>query len=520
MKAFVAILLTFTFMFSAVAISIDVSADEYTEYTYGKFAFELDGSNNAIITSYNNEDADAEVSIPDTVNDGTTDHTVVKIRSSFTSKEITKITIPATVTEIEDGIFDAPGITSYDVTGGTHYLADSGVLYSTGHHKLIRYPVAKDATTYQVSKDTSEICTEAFRGAAKLETVSFETGSVLLKISETAFGKCKSLASITFPASLSVIAGEAFEGCESLSSINLPDELNMIGTGAFSNCGIAGTVNIPYGVDYIGTSAFAGCEKLTGFTSDNYSYNVDDKGILYDEVNESNRKILCYPAGKTDTSYTIPEKTGISSMAFSGCKYLKNVSFPKNFTTIPEMAFYNCISLENVDLSNITIIETMGFCDCPNLKEVEFSDNLLVIGTGAFSLCGLTQVTIPASVATVEGAAFSSCESLEKVTVAESCKANFGPDVFTFDFNLKEITLNSSDVTFRPMALCIGYDSKEATVDVYVNPGFSLPSDVADEFTTLNVHKIGERPYPWENLIGVFICAMIILAILMGMRQV
>ena len=72
MKAFVAILLTFTFMFSAVAISIDASADEYTEYTYGKFTFELDGSD-AIITSYNNEDADAEVSIPDKVNDGTMD---------------------------------------------------------------------------------------------------------------------------------------------------------------------------------------------------------------------------------------------------------------------------------------------------------------------------------------------------------------------------------------------------------------------------------------------------------------
>ena len=186
MKAFVAILLTFTFMFSAVAISIDASADEYTEYTYGKFTFELDGSD-AIITSYDNEDADAEVSIPDTVNDGTTDHTVVKIRSMFTSKEITKITIPATVIEIEPGIFEASGITSYEVVGGTHFLSDDGVLYSTGHHKLIRYPVAKDATTYQVSKDTSEICTEAFRGAVKLETVSFETGSVLLKISETAF---------------------------------------------------------------------------------------------------------------------------------------------------------------------------------------------------------------------------------------------------------------------------------------------------------------------------------------------
>ena len=41
-----------------------------------------------------------------------------------------------------------------------------------------------------------------------------------------------------------------------------------------------------------------------------------------------------------------------------------------------------------------------------------------------------------------------------------------------------------------------------------------------NDITTLNVSYIGERPYPWVNIIGAVVCIIGIIGILYGMRQV
>ena len=58
------------------------------------------------------------------------------------------------------------------------------------------------------------------------------------------------------------------------------------------------------------------------------------------------------------------------------------------------------------------------------------------------------------------------------------------------------------------------------TLNLNVPSGFIVPDNVANEDTTLIITYIGERPYPWVNIIGAIVCALGIIGILYGMRQV
>jgi hypothetical protein len=47
-----------------------------------------------------------------------------------------------------------------------------------------------------------------------------------------------------------------------------------------------------------------------------------------------------------------------------------------------------------------------------------------------------------------------------------------------------------------------------------------LPDNVFDEYTIAHVSIIGEEPYPYENLIGVAICLLVLFFIIRLFREV
>lgn len=523
-------MLTFILLCSACALFIDgsdaVSDDNFDD---GYFSYILNEDGDAILTAFENKDKLTSIEIPSTCTDSSSIvHTVVEIRGGISSELLTEVIIPASITEISNTAFnESNNIKSFAISGvSSYYEVDDGVLYTKGLHKLVKYPNGKEsspgvrATSYVVSTSTSEICLDAFSHSS-LVNVEIP-GNALVKIGDGAFSYCPELTTINFPPSLSIIASSAFYQCEKLASINLPEELNMIGSSAFAYTAIS-TVFIPYGVNYIGGAAFSNCSNLTSFSTDSYYFEAategPDAGILFETGTK--KKLVCYPSNREGDSYTVPENTEISPMAFSGCKNLKTLNFPKGLTTIPELALYECYSLENVDLSNISIIGGSSFTSCTSLKTVDLPENLLYIGAGAFFDSGLTEITIPSNVATIESTAFGMCNSLTKVTFAESSKATLGRLIFMSDFNLKEIVINSSDVVLTEDSLSIGNEEAHATVDVYVKQGYKVPADAYYESTTtLNIKTIGERPYPWVNIVGAVVCGLGIIGILYGMRQV
>ena len=206
---------------------------------------------------------------------------------------------------------------------------------------------------------------------------------------------------------VTTIGSSAFSGCTSLTSVEIPSSVTSIGSYAFDGCTSLTSVTIPSSVTTIGNDAFRGCTSLESITVDenNTAYKSID-GVLY---NKDGTILICYPAGKKDTSFTIPNSV----------------------TSIGNYAFYGCTSLTSVEIpSSVTSIESWAFCYCTSLKSVEIPSSVTTIGEAAFEDCtSLESITIPSSVTSIEYWAFLGCTSLKSVnylgTIEQWCDITF-----------------------------------------------------------------------------------------------
>jgi len=153
------------------------------------------------------------------------------------------------------------------------------------------------------------------------------SGSTFTSIEEEAFQYCTSLTSVTMPDSVGVIERRAFKDCTSINSITISNKLTLILPWAFYNCKSLTGLNIPDSVVVIGGSqVFTGCTSLKEINVDSGNKNyISENGVLY---NNDKTMICCYPAGKTDRTFTIPDSvTKIEKLAFLTCDSLTTVTF-------------------------------------------------------------------------------------------------------------------------------------------------------------------------------------------------
>ena len=173
-------------------------------------------------------------------------------------------------------------------------------------------------TSVTIPASVESIGYDAFSYSA-LSSVSFPEGSKLTSIGISAFCDCSRLASITIPVKVTNIDNYAFWGC-GLTSVTFAEgsQLTSIGLGAFNGCSGLASITIPASVTSIGSESFAECSTLTSITvEDENTEYVSDHGVLF---NKDKTTLLCYPAGKTESSYNIPNSvTSIDISAFSKC---------------------------------------------------------------------------------------------------------------------------------------------------------------------------------------------------------
>jgi len=121
------------------------------------------------------------------------------------------------------------------------------------------------------------------------------------------------------------IGVSAFLGSTTVKTVTLPTGLKTIGDYAFYESSLE-SVLIPAEVESIGVGAFASCRALKSINVDsgNSRYSSLD-GVLF---SKDKSRIICYPSGKTETSYTI--RLGVSAIeaaAFLNCQYLETVKY-------------------------------------------------------------------------------------------------------------------------------------------------------------------------------------------------
>lgn len=99
--------------------------------------------------------------------------------------------------------------------------------------------------------------------------------------------------------------------------------------------------------------------------------------------------------------FVIPE--GVCSIApgcFKGNKKLKKITIPSSLKDIPEAAFMDCTSLENVDLSAVkgglslyrVSVHSAAFCNCCSLKSIDMSKIEIVSGDIVFACTGIESI--------------------------------------------------------------------------------------------------------------------------------
>lgn len=109
----------------------------------------------------------------------------------------------------------------------------------------------------------------------------------------------------------------------------------------------------------------------------------------------------------------------VTSINFSGCSSLQNVTIPSSVTSIGSEAFRNCTSLQNMEIPfGVAVISNHTFYGCTSLSSVTIPDSVKEMQTMAFYGCGsLTEVAIPASVTEIALDAFKSCDGIQRFVV-------------------------------------------------------------------------------------------------------
>ena len=442
--------------------------------------------------------------------------------------------------------FDAMSIESINVENdhpadpadNTRYMDVDGILFmrnrlvSDNELTLVRYPASHPGTSYNISASVVELDTGVFENCTVIEEITFDPDIRVPIIPQYAFHGCTSLQRIgydgefnTLPSSVISIEDIAFESCSSLLNMRTPDNLRSIMAFAFDGSGIS-RVALNSDLSFISDYAFSDCRNLSGFeldidpTEQTGGYYADS-GILY-KTESSTTRLICYPAGRTDGSFIIPDNVAsISDGSFCGCRYLRSVTLNSRMFYVPWSAFNSCAALETVTFSkSITIIEDTAFYGCTSLTSVSGWDNVTSIGYDAFSRCGFTSLTLPSSIRTVLAYAFAD-SALTEVTVPDT-EVTLEVGVFSGCAGLKKITFEGGDMVLEEGALNVGTSGTgRLTVEVYVNNGVSVPSEaVSDEYTDMIVNEEGKHPYPYENLIGVFVCILILLGIFRIIKEV
>ena len=218
------------------------------------------------------------------------------------------------------------------------------------------------------------------------------------------------------------------------SEVHIPETLDgktvtSIGDQAFSGCSSLTSIELPDSVTSMGVNPFAGCESLKNIqvSLEQPVFAVID-GVLF---NKAEKSLICYPAGKQEEAYEVPQGIQqIKSGAFFCCSSLTSIELPDSVTSIGEYAFSMCSFLTSIELpDSVTSIGDEAFSWCSALTTIKLPDSVTSIGDQAFAWCrALTSIELPDSMTSIGDSAFKECDNLTITVPRDSYAARYAKD--------------------------------------------------------------------------------------------
>lgn len=178
-------------------------------------------------------------------------------------RNLVHVTIPDSVTSIGDEAFSECNLLSIDVGEGNQaYRSEGNCLINVNKKSLIFG--CKSLVSITIPDSVTNIEDEAFVRCKDL--VSIIIPDSVVNIGRSAFSECSSLMSVTLGNGVKSIDDSAFSGCGSLTSIVIPDSVTSIGEHAFYGCSGLANLTIGSSVTDIGLCAFKECINLVSVT--------------------------------------------------------------------------------------------------------------------------------------------------------------------------------------------------------------------------------------------------------------
>ena len=477
--------------------------------------------------------------------------TVIPDAAFSSCKNLVKLDLPNTVTQIMSNAFYDSGLTTITIPNSVKIIG-SCAFQECRSLKSVTLPDNDDFTTissYLFSNcealetvnipDTYVIETigdSAFYGCTALEEIDIPDG--VMSIGDSAFCSCSKLTKISIPSGVSRFSNYVFCGCSSLKDVSFPSDYSSIGEHAFDGTKIT-SLMITNGVSSIASNAFDGCENLDSiYFFENTTSNDDfalDGGILYKlDDNDALSEIAVIPQG-ADTVIIGSENTNITELPEKCFAYsnIQHVIIGNNIEKIP----YKCFSESNIKSvtlgSKVEEIGAYAFYDCSNLETIfvdEDNCDFMVDNDGALltanekelihypAASSATSYVIPEDVEIIHAYAFFRNENLETITFEDS-KSNWyysgtyytSPAEIIIQYSDKYVTKLSSSYLSNAQDFLVGtasnyvfkvdmdafYENAES-IDVYYGENL----DVSDASFTLVDSTNETEVYRFHAVVG------------------
>ncbi|WP_035086202.1 leucine-rich repeat domain-containing protein [Aquimarina latercula] len=344
------------------------------------------------------------VSIPNTI-------TTIEEGAFEDNGNLTTITIPNSVTTIEGRAFRNNGLTTLNLGEGVETL---------GQGAFQNNPL----TTVTIPDSVTLIESDAFR-SNNLATVDLGEGVVELG---TAAFFSNELTDITIPASVTTLADNVFTSnqLETITvAANQPPTVTSSSFGTRTD--IAVTVPNEALATYLNDTNWEDFFSINGqytgalgeeFTVDGIKYRITAGGVLNTVavVSTTNSGIIIIPESVTENTVAF-EPTTIIDLALNG-QSINSLSLPNTIVSIGERAF------QDNDLTTVTIPDSVteigdNAFDTNELQTLVLGANLETLGVGAFNFNQLTAITLPAGITAIGRGTFRN-NPLETITVLGS----------------------------------------------------------------------------------------------------
>ena len=375
----------------------------------------------------------------------------------YNSTNLTSLTIPSSITTINTYAFYGPiGLTEieFNAIAMNDAAATNNIFYNSGR--------GGDGIDVTIGANVTKLPASLFyptttkSSTPKLNSVTFEEGSV-----------CSSIGS------------NVFRGCTTLTSFEIPSTITSIGTNPFTACpNIILTIAEGNTAYYVEGNCLIDSnlkELIAGFVTSVIPSDIKSiKTFAFYEI-----------IGLT--SITIPmDVASIGTFAFQGCSDVTEINF--NATELKDFnillsAFNGCGSngdgiTMNVG-SNVTKIPAYMFGSFGNnkakIKNVIFAEesHLVSIGASAFSGCTTIEsiINIPSSVTTIGSSAFKNVTGYllcENTTVAELVVSATGTNIYVLDSDFDATYI---DFTVLEIGLINGTYTDELTGAITLRVG-------------------------------------------------